>query len=191
MPSFYNNFKITFFGSDPLKSFKQHKSLHDNFMAMCSLPFYQADSSETSKLLEVLKACELHSTSPHSKFQPQLTLVQRRADIARMEIAVMALNNWLAERATSSTRVTAVKRFMSGLKQMQAMLVLQDSHEFDNSNQANRNSGRMWRNILYFQDDLKQYLNVNLRKLFENNWQALCDKNKLSHNQMKKYKGIY
>jgi hypothetical protein len=51
--------KVTFFGSRPGKTFKNEKSLYDNFFSMCSLSLLKPNSDETNVLIAELKNVKL------------------------------------------------------------------------------------------------------------------------------------
>src|ERR1700678_677006 len=71
---------LTFFGSNVTRLFDYNKSLHENFVAICSLPCYKSDSEATVKLIQTIKSCDLScSQTPPNK-------AERMQVIAKLEL---------------------------------------------------------------------------------------------------------
>lgn len=136
--------------------FEQHKSLYDNFISLCSLTKYRADSPETAQLLTVLKACRLHST--HTNLTP-LNQTQRREDIARLEIARLAIEDWLTKRSNSSSRAESVIKLLDSVNSMRSRIINLDSRDRTSS---------MWFNILHSKNEVAKYLSPRLGQWYAN-----------------------
>jgi hypothetical protein len=135
MSGFIKSIKLTLFGSQATRFFKNHNknqqslSLYDNFVRMCSLPFYKAPSDATAELINIIKSCQL--TNNHSDF---LTYKQRKQarmkDIAKLELTKLAIQNWYIKRGEASTRFAQMKSYELGIMTTQKDLIHSDSEDY-------------------------------------------------------------
>lgn len=183
--SILKNIQITLFGSNPHKQFKNTKSLSDNFFSMCSLPFHKPDSNETKALLAVLSKCTLNLTT-----KDPLSSDERKQDVATLEIAKLAIQNWQIQRQQTSTRHFAVSQFENSVKQLQFRLLSQDENEMmrrDNKVSGNVNT---WHNPLQHHATLKSYLSLPLQTEFDQQWNLYSHLNHREPHAMRRYMGI-
>lgn len=171
--SFFTQLKYSLLGSDKKHSLDASKSLHDNFIEMCSLPFPRIRSKDTIQLLEYLKECGLHNRNITNTHIP-LDDTQRKHDIAVLELAKLAVKAWLKNRSSGSERVHLVNRFLKNLIQTQNALILLDQSSFTNAflfKQVKEESNEerevnIWTNPLKDMNKLKSYLNLKQQHYF-------------------------
>ncbi len=117
MSGFLKNVKTTLFGSSADRRFKQHKSLYDNFIAMCSLSIFKGPSKDTEELINFLKTCKLNSLAKDS-----LTTNERQQDIDKLQAVRDKISVWLESR-NKSDRKDAMIRFSNSVERLQENLV--------------------------------------------------------------------
>lgn len=140
--SFY--YRESLFGSRFDARLKSYRSLLDNFFHICTLPFFKRkDSPETIQLKAILQACTLHSTASEPElnllakkqishyaiknkiYDAQFPIKNLKEDIATLEVAKVALSEWIKVRSVSSpqraasSRCGLVKRFYSLVQTLQ------------------------------------------------------------------------
>lgn len=108
----FNGFKFRFFGSSSTAKFDKAKSLHENFVRMCSLSVFYKQSRETQFLASLLKNCEIPSAENNRK-----NLI---AKLATLELAIKAVDSWMIARQHKSIRIPQMSEFLNGLKTLRA-----------------------------------------------------------------------
>lgn len=103
--SLKTSFSLTFFGSSPSSTFDfENRSLHYNFVTMCSIAFPKTNSAATENLIEKLKQ---HKVFPYERGQ--------KKEINKLDEALKAIFKWLDDRRDYSRRYNQVNTFYKTL----------------------------------------------------------------------------
>ncbi len=124
MPTILKCIKFSFFGSKPFVFFSRTKTIYENFVKSCSLPFYKPESAETKQLIHTLKLCQVHFVTK----EYALTNQEYLQDIAVLELAIYAIQFWLKRRGKISQRTMAVQRLYHSLKDQQNYMLNMQCH---------------------------------------------------------------
>lgn len=140
--------KCLFFGSNLTTTYDRKQSLQDNFIAMCSLPIHKTQHKETQLLLDILGVFELKSFSQNS----DLSLEDKKYNVAVLEIVKQALLYWKAKREKVSTRKELVDKFFIAISSMQTSLQPQFGNKQNYSGEfLTDDSTLLYNHLIYLQ----------------------------------------
>lgn len=148
------NLKLTIFGSRKRVGLDGAKSLADNFVSMCSLPFLKTRSLDTKKLLGDLEHCQIRPVQDIR----QIGKVQRMQTIAEIMLADLAIKVWHEKRNHVSTRVKYVEQFQTALADRQDMYLRQDNYMAIHEWRQNGTGASSWTDPRYSESARMEYL---------------------------------
>lgn len=98
----------------------ENKPVYDNFLAVCSLPFFKPRSVATQQLVKILRTCQLHSAQKEIR---NLKPIEQLQDIAVLHLIKLALHQWCQDREKVSIRTTKVRQFANLMDTKQRSIV--------------------------------------------------------------------
>lgn len=131
MPSFFENIRLTLFGSNLSRAYQPDMSPFENFQEMCKLPFFYSDSQSTTRLIEIIRSCHIHSQKDYdmaNSYRKRKSLYA--SDIVRLQAVKTGIEVWLVEREHNSSRVQQIRHFHEEIERMQSRLLHQYHNDF-------------------------------------------------------------
>lgn len=98
----------------------ENKPPYDNFLAVCSLPFFRPRSIATQQLTKILHMCKLHSQQKEIR---DLKPIEQLQDIAVLQLIKLALHQWCKDREKVSTRIAKVRQLAELMQAKQRSIV--------------------------------------------------------------------
>ncbi len=148
-------------------SYNKRKSLVENFNSICSLRFPYKRSDATRNLANILAVCNLHWDG--KELSGQKDRIKLREDWAVLELANLALIDWLNKRRNESRRVEYVEILQSQVKSLQAKFLAWEK--------VLAGANKSWKHPKL---DILKYLRTDKQKEF---YQQLTSKNALIINE--------
>jgi hypothetical protein len=146
------------------RAYDKEKSLSDNFLSMCSL-WCKQDSAATVTLKNILQQCHFTADDDVRNGDYEIRARKRKQQLAKLETAKLAIQEWHIERGNFSSRVELVNEFARKIEDHQKNITKDDWSDHKQSRSKGIWTDSRWDKEVKFDTYLPEALKITFQRL--------------------------